>query len=439
MGRPSFSLARHLRAYALSIGSGLIVGGCAADYAPRMGAVVTIAAEGATNPTTAVDPGGKHAYVAWVGAPSEPHRADVWLARVGADGSIEGQPVRVNTIPGDAAPHEQAPAQVAVGPEGNVYVAYQHSIPIAGRKHPASVLRVARSIDGGLTFEPAIDVNDDADGPPSSHTFHHIMVGPEGKVYVSWLDGRLREAHRIERAAASGVNPHDHGATDEKGIPGSDVRIAWSTDGGRTFSRSVVVDGGVCPCCRTALALGPDGVLYVAWRKAFPDEVKDVVVARSEDGGRSWGPPVRVHGDNWQIQGCPHVGPSLAVDAYSRLHVTWFTGAPGRPGLYYAKSNDGATTFSEPSALVTGDWVPVTHAKLAADGEGVWLAWSDARGDKPMLKITHTDGSTIPSAAAATEPVPGASPAVSAQNGLTSFAWLDGEAVRARVVRTQRP
>jgi hypothetical protein len=50
-------------------------------------------------------------------------------------------PVRVNDIEGDAAPHLQAPAQVAAGPGGAVYVAWTNATLIEGRRFPASDLR----------------------------------------------------------------------------------------------------------------------------------------------------------------------------------------------------------------------------------------------------------------------------------------------------------
>src|SRR5690606_26771091 len=91
---------------------------------PELGGIATVAERGASNPTVALDPRTGRSYVAWVG--SEEGISNVYLAVAEPGASFAG-PVRVNDLPGDAAPHEQAPAQVAVGPEGNVYVLWQNS------------------------------------------------------------------------------------------------------------------------------------------------------------------------------------------------------------------------------------------------------------------------------------------------------------------------
>ncbi|MBD0319584.1 MAG: hypothetical protein ICV87_04575, partial [Gemmatimonadetes bacterium] len=207
----------------------------------RLGPEYTLAAAHAGNPTVALDPRTLREYVAWVSTAGG--RSDVFLSRAAGL-----PPVRVNDVPGDAAPHEQAPAQVAVGPEGNVYVVWQNGREVPGRRFPASDLRLARSTDGGRTFAPAVTVNDDAGGLPSSHTFHDIRVAPDGAVYVSWLDSRRRDAYRA--AHPSPASHGGHGAPEDPATPQSEIRVARSTDGGRTFGASVVVDDGVCPCCR---------------------------------------------------------------------------------------------------------------------------------------------------------------------------------------------
>jgi hypothetical protein len=196
----------------------------------------------------------------------------------------------------------------------------------------------------------------------------------------------------------------------------------------------VVVDTNACTCCRTAIAAGPDGSLYVAWRKLHPGDVNDIVVARSTDRGRTWGPPVRPHEDGWVFPGCPHAGPDLAVDSTNAVHVAWYTGAPGREGLYYAVSRDGARTFTAPTGLVTGG-VPVSQARLALAGrDAVWIAWEDRRGEELTLAMAWA--STAGTFKRFDDiSISGASPAMDAAGSRLSLAWLDEEAVRVRTGR----
>ena len=60
--------------------------------------------------------------------------------------------------------------------------------------------------------------------------------------------------------------------------------VAKSADHGRTIGKNVKIDDETCVCCRTAVATSPDVVVYVAWRKIFEGHVRETVVSRSLDG-----------------------------------------------------------------------------------------------------------------------------------------------------------
>jgi hypothetical protein len=409
---------------------------CSPAAGDTPGPVATLAARGAGRPTAAADARTGAAYVAWVadsaGVPG------VYLARL-ARGVAAGAPVRVNDAPGDASTHDQAPPQVAVGPRGEVYVAWQRSTPVPGRPFPASDLRFARSEDGGRSFAPATTVNDDAGGLPSSHTFHDLAVAGDGTVYVSWIDSRVRDRLRAERVASGRIRPaapgghggHGAHAAGEEGLPGSEVRVAASTDGGRSFGAGVVVDGEVCPCCRTSLAAGPDGTLYVAWRKVFAGDVRDVVVARRAPGAAGFSAPRRVHADGWVFPGCPHAGPSLAVDGAGRVHVAWYTGTPGRQGLWYAAADGATLRFGEAMPLLTGEWVPPSQAHVSAGADGAWIAWEDRREQEAKLLLGRVDGAgKLHPAGGST--LGGRLPDLAGADGARLLAWEDGGAVRVR-------
>lgn len=421
-----------------------VANACSGASGATPGPVVTLAESGGSNPTVAVDAGGA-GVVAWVGEAAE-GEWNVYGARTEDGGATFSAPVRVNDQPGDATPHDQAPAQVAVGPEGNVYVLWQKKTPVEWLMMGAADLRLARSTDGGRSWEPAITVNDDADGAPARHSFHNLVVAADGTVYVSWIDARERDGYRGEQArkeaAAGRPTRHQHGqaqgegqrqwAASDPNEPGTDLRVARSTDGGRSFGAAVVVDTNTCPCCRTSLAVAPDGALYVAWRKIYEGDVRDIAVARSSDGGLTWEAPVRVHGDEWVFPGCPHTGPSLAVDGRGDLHVAWYTGREGRQGMWYSVSSDGARSFAEPMPLLTGEWVPASQVKLASRGGETWIAWDDRREDATTLSVARVARRGRAPQPLQWEQVTGGSPALAVAAGGPLIAWHDAEAVRAR-------
>jgi hypothetical protein len=305
---------------------------------------------------------------------------------------------------------------------------------VPGPRFAASDLRFARSTDGGRSFEPAIYVNDDAGGLPATHSFHTMAVGGDGTIYVSWIDTRAKDQARaalVHAPSAAGQgDPHaGHGGDSDAGLPGSELWIARSTDGGRSFSPGVVVDHDICPCCRTGLAVAPDGAVYVVWRKIFDGDVRDIAIARSEDGGRTFSAPAPVHRDGWVFPGCPHAGPSVAVTDDGRVHVAWYTGREGAQGLYYAASSDGGRSFGEPLALVADEWVPPSHVRLAARGSTVWAAWDDRREpkDERRVRLARPDAGRV-------EPVrldaPGSTPDLVLGGTRGALAWQSGDAVR---------
>ena len=395
--RSAFSLQR--------AGLVLLVAGASACDGTRTGESAselrpaTLAETHASNPSVALAADGS-ALAVWVAGDSI---EDVWIAR--ADSAGFGRPLRVNDVAGDAAAHGQAPPQVAAGPDGSVYVLWQNNTPRPGERFPASDLRFARSTDGGRTFEPAIYVNDDATGV-SSHTFHDLAVGDDGVVYASWIDGR-----RGQEA-------------------GPDIRVARSTDGGRTFASSIVASGS-CPCCRTNLAVGPDGAVYVAWRHVFEGSIRDIALARSTDGGATFEEPVRVHADNWVFDGCPHAGPAVAVAADGTVHVAWYTGAPDAAGLYHASSGDGGRTFGPRRPLTERGHVPTSQVALSATDDAVWAAWEAVGEQGARIELARVDGDDIrPMETGAPR---GLLPSLATRGDALALTWLDGESARALV------
>jgi hypothetical protein len=194
---------------------------------------------------------------------------------------------------------------------------------------------------------------------PRYSGFPDMAVAPDGSVDVVWLDER---------------------DNDSKSGDISSVYFAKSTDGGRSFGRNVRVATNTCSCCRPSIAVDSKGRIYVAWRHNF-DDVRDMAVATSVDGGKTFSPLVRVSKDGWVIHGCPESGPSL-LPVGSRLYIAWFTvGADSRPRVLAARSDDQGRSFAGPVELSTGV-LDANHPMLfAGKPNGVWVAFEgrDAR------------------------------------------------------------
>ena len=383
-----------------------LVGGCGKTSDAAKTDILTVAPANASNPTIAFDKKAARVYVAYVGKTGE--ERNVYLASMNTGEAKFSSPVQVNDIAGDAAAHSEAPAQVVAGPEGHVYVLWHKDTFQEGRRFPTSNLRFARSTDGGKTFAPAIFVNDDHAGPPTSHSFHSIAVAPDGTIYVAWLDGR-------DRTIAPAV------------------MVARSTDGGESFAPGVIVARKICPCCRTALTVDAQGTLYVVFRNVYPENLRDMAIARSHDRGQTFSEPARIHADGWVIDGCPHNGPAIDTDAESNVHLAWYTGKEEGYGVYYAVSSDHGDSFTSPIHLNNGMEASPVRATLTAQNKTAAILACEATSGAGAHIYLLTPDLARPGQIRRDSLSTGVYPVIAQQHGLIAVAWLDGDAVRATV------
>jgi hypothetical protein len=239
------------------------------------------------------------------------------------------------------------------------------------------------SLDAGKTFTNTPVPDTDA---PGNRGWEALGVGPQGQFVTVWLDHRRLAAS--QETAVSGQHHHHDAAA-----PAPPAPQAAKTDGVAMAQLSqlyvaaldgkqapVAVTGGVCYCCKTAIAASANGALYLAWRHVYPGNMRDIAFSASRDGGRTFSTPVRVSEDKWQIEGCPDDGPSMALDPAGRIHVVWPSVVTERGGpvkaLFHAVSADGRTFAPRTRIPTEGQ---ANHPQLAIDGSGqVRVVWDES-------------------------------------------------------------
>jgi hypothetical protein len=281
--------------------------------------------------------------------------------------------VRVNPKPGEATAWRGDPPTVAVAPDKTVYVGW--TARLASEEH-GNELYLSASRDGGQTFEPPVKVNDD--GKAVGHGMHSLAVGEDGRVYVAWLDERnARKTMAMGQTGA--MQKMEHMESNRE------VFMAFSTNGGHSFSRNQRIAQEACPCCKTALAAGANGHVYAGWRQVLPGEFRHIAVAASEDGGKTFQSPRIVSDDRWMIAACPVSGPALSVADNGALQVVWYTeGERATPGLYHAESLDNGKTFSESRPLARGQGRG-TPLLLAGGKSGASVVWESNEGGESSV------------------------------------------------------
>lgn len=349
-------------------------------------------------PSVQIDQQG-HVALAWMEEDKDVR--SVLFARSTAPGGPMGAPVRVNRPEDVPYWRQEAPALVLQGDE--VFVTWGLTHPKSTPQQPlATELRLSRSIDGGRTFLPSVLVNDDSG--VIQHTFDALHRDAEGRLHLAWIDGR-----------------------DGKKDPGT--YVARSLDHGQTVAKNLKVDESTCVCCRTAVTSGPDGMVYVAWRKIFEGNVRETVVARSTDHGDRFEPPVIVGHDRWVFPACPHRPASMGVDRQGRLYVVWYTeGTDEVPAVYIASSDDRGHTFSEKRKLNVAKNTFPDHPQIAVDQEGrlvvVWEEQAPVKRDV-VVSVSIDRGETFTAPQKVNEKK-SQTPVVAVNaGGLFALAWME--------------
>ena len=114
-------------------------------------------------------------------------------------------------------------------------------------------------------------------------------------------------------------------------------------------------------------------------REVDANKIRNHVLRMSLDGGASFGAPVEISNDGWQVPSCPHSGPSLGRDRRGHLHVSWFT--QGRTeqeaGIYYSVSKDGGKTWGPPRHFETDpNWAFSNPGCYFINGKAIINYWA---------------------------------------------------------------
>jgi len=116
-------------------------------------------------------------------------------------------------------------------------------------------------------------------------------------------------------------------------------------------------------------AADANGTLFTAWNDIHSPQSSFIRVARSSDGGRSWSTPVDVA----QVAGQAFL-PALGVSGDGTVGVMWDDSRNDKPGdgqftldVWFAHSHDGGRTWSDPIDLA-GPFDALTASETSSTG-----------------------------------------------------------------------
>jgi hypothetical protein len=357
---------------------------------------------------------------------------DIYAAVSRDGGRAFAPPVRVNHVDGDARVNGEQPPRVALSDKQIIVV-------WTAKGAKGTRLLEARSSDGGATFAPAAVVpGTDAAGNRGWEN----LAGP----FAVWLD------HRELAQDDAAVAMHHHDSTSSAHATGSKPDGVAMAQKSKLYFASLdgsiaphAVTGGVCYCCKTALAIGPSGAIFAAWRHVYPGNLRDIAFALSRDGGKTFATPIRVSEDKWMLEGCPDDGPAMAVDGRERIHLVWPTmiagGANAAPtiGLFYATSDDGRT-FTPRERIPTEGVAHHPQIAIAGDGLPV-IAWDESDHGARHAVVSHRN--SRPSARFSRQVLSGSEaavyPVIAQTHDATVAAWTSGKGALSTIAIARLP
>jgi hypothetical protein len=212
------------------------------------------------------------------------------------------------------------------------------------------------------------------------------------------------------------------------------VRLARSDDGGRTWTQSPAALDISGKAFTPKVAWGRGGSLVVVWADERRNErTWDIYARRSPDGGRTWEPEQLLSRFAQQTIADLYARPEMVTDGQDHFWAVWVGLRRGRSSLYLSRSADGGRTWIDPVAL-SGQSQSVFGHRLVRSGTHGLLVWQDTRTDHDRIyAVASADGGMTWSAPARVDHIPegsttdASSAAVAlGPDGEAVVAWQDG-------------
>lgn len=150
------------------------------------------------------------------------------------------------------------------------------------------------------------------------------------------------------------------------------AKIARSTDGGASFGGEVNLGniGGATDNIRIADSGAQVGAVW----QSFSANKSSIAFAKSSDNGTTFSPPIQISNSS-RDSAFPQV-----IMAGTHVYVAWLDRTAGDvTNVFFARSDDGGTTFGRPIAITSHNGTSGIP-KIYAEGKNVYLLWEDNGG-----------------------------------------------------------
>jgi hypothetical protein len=347
----------------------------------------------------AVDPAG-NINIVWLEYQPDPFNTEIYLIRSTDSGINWGSVINVSQT-SDISLNPD----VAVDVSNNISVAWQEWIPDTTQYD----IYFRRSITGGSNWGPSINISKS----PWESSNPSIAIDSSGNIYAAWL----------ERIYKSGIDKYE-------------IHNSRSIDNGATWSDPVIISEIFCES-PPKLAVSNLGILAIVWRSGGCTDKGEIYFSLSADQGTLWTTPVNISNTStestlpditfdytaniyivWKDEVSKNAeimavkssdygatwtapfnisnttgfsrSPSLKADLIGNVNVVWMDQTPGNYEVYFSRSTDGGTTWSQAvnASNTTGD---SQNPKLGLNSMGyLFIAWIDKTLGNPDVYFSRS-------------------------------------------------
>lgn len=278
------------------------------------------------------------------------------------DGTAFTAPIKLNpdniTI---AAADWMGPEIAAHG--DTVYVVYKQT----PEHDESSHIWITRSFDGGVTFDPPVQVENT--GLDKSR-FPVVTTDDEGQPLVAFMrfNGSFGDARWV---------------------------VTRSNDFGQTFTPDVLASGwsdplsDVCDCCPGTIQSSGNNVAVIY--RDNNENLRDSWAGISNDGGLTFTNGVNVDQNGWMISACPSSGPDGVIIG-DTLYSTFMNAASGKALVYY--NNTSLTNLTTPPSTPapgSGQGLQQNYSRMASSGNAIAMLWRHTANFKTGLALMFTE------------------------------------------------
>jgi len=359
-----------------------------------------------------------------------------------------------------------AESNLAVGPDGRVYLSWMEPAP-------DSAMALRFSTFDGTRWSAPKTIRSGRDFFVNWADFPSLAVQSNGRIAAHWLqrfgsasyayDVRISESTDGGKTWGTPVAPHVDRSETEKGFvtmwrDGNGFSAVWldgrkadkagknpiqemmvfttTLDAAGAPAKEIQLDGRACDCCQTTVAVTSNGPI-VAYRDRSASEIRDIYVTRRVRG--AWTEPKAVFNDKWEINACPVNGPFVDA-AGQRVALAWYTGANNVPRVKIAFSSDAGATFGAPITVDEGKPAGRVAAILLKDGSAL-VSWIERTGGDTasvrVRRVREKEGAgTASTVAASTAARASGFPRMALAGDKVYFSWtVPGRPSTVRVAR----